>query len=126
MFGHWLLAHLRDIVQVGLFLWWLHWTETPKRRCKCGKVREWYFHSVHRKVGWMIAFGVVQTLASIGVALNVHGLRSWPGAIVTILVGVWVWRWVYFHEKDRLRRAARALGRVFVNEHGRLAVSTER
>lgn len=102
---------------VGLLVY-VFW---PKRRCGCGRSRPWYFHPEHKVVGWQYAFTTYVAFRCTWLLVHI----DWWAPIEALLL-TWCVRWLWFHEKDRWKRAARAVGRVFVTEHGRLAVSNER
>jgi hypothetical protein len=58
---------------------------------------------------------------------NNEGLSFWNvmNTVFDVCSEIYLWRWVYFHEKDRLKKWVTSAGRVFVNKHGRLAVTND-
>jgi hypothetical protein len=88
--------------------------------CSCGRARHPYFHQDHTRL-WTMVFWALW--ASLFTVVNLITI-DWIFSIIWALTATWEWRTVYFHEKDKLRSVIRGLGRVFVNQHGRLKVST--
>ena len=94
-----------------------------KFSCSCGKSHSFYFPRIHEKT-WLMS--VWATLFTIVYVVGLFGFTFTPGnvlsTILNILVGSYWWLRVYYHEKDKIKKAASALGRVVIKDNGRLAV----
>jgi|SRR6478609_1880422 len=93
--------------------------------CHCGKSKpSILLFPNHYRVRLLVARAIVSSIA-LGVAIATN---ERPPDSEAIFTGVWVvfammdWLAVWYHEKDKLKKAAKALGRVKVLSNGRLAV----
>lgn len=89
-------------------------------RCDCGRSERFYFDAEHTRGGMML-FWVVWVAAFMVMSLLAFD-TVW--SIFNALLLVWHIRRWWKHEKGKWqKRAARALGRITLNRHGRLAVT---
>lgn len=95
--------------------------------CSCGRAHPPYFFREHNRVWTMVfwaSFWTLLVLINILTAVVHPSASSYIIAVTFSLICLYYWRMVWFHEKDKIKRAAKALGRVVINEHGRLKVAT--
>jgi hypothetical protein len=101
----------------------LHWAER-RWACTCGRSHLPYFNPRHGKTRVMVAEASV--VAVVAVAAGVDLARGGGSVVMTALMLLLFAKaalTVYYHEKGKRKRSIlRGLGRVVVNEHGRLAV----
>lgn len=116
-------------VLVSIPAWIVHDRFLARFQCDCGRMRVPYFSKRHEKVwtAWLRLgeYVVFEIIGALGIVL---GDRSWGDRILFILIGLCIGVLalrIYYHEKDKVRKAARALGKVIINENGRLAVVKE-
>lgn len=96
--------------------------------CHCGRQRLPYFDKNHNKVWTMIFWATLVTLCVVvdfTTAIIKPGFQNDLIAVFFSLMSFYYWRGVWFHEKDKIKKAAKAAGRVFVNQHGRLKVAND-
>jgi hypothetical protein len=93
--------------------------------CMCGKSKPAIFlFAVHPRLHLLIVEALLSTLCC---ALNAVA-NDPPPSPISFFTGLWVvfaildWLAVWYHEKDKLKKAAKALGRVKVLSNGRLGV----
>lgn len=89
--------------------------------CQCGKRKliVWLF-TVHPPTLYM-AFNLFMCICTIIVYIGLH--LDWS------IIAVWVY-WslnecyrIWYHEKDKIKKALKALGSIRFNEHGKLVVT---
>lgn len=93
------------------------WLDT-RFPCNCGRERRPYFHKEHEKLWLMLVYSVLATIASVVFILQI----SWIASIIMSLVAVYDWYRIYYHEKDKIRKALRSMGRVVIGGYGKLKV----
>jgi hypothetical protein len=84
--------------------------------CKCGRQRMPYFSPTHEKPMWIYV--------ALWIGLSIWDLATWEllgEGIALLWLAFYSLRW-YYHEKDKVKKTLKALGRVRVNHHGRLVV----
>lgn len=87
--------------------------------CDCSRTRMPYYHVQHERAGVMLGRAI---WCSVIVTILLLGL-SWILGPIFALVATFLWRRWWFHEKDKLKKkAAKALGAVSFDKHGRLVV----
>lgn len=122
----WMVAnavqHWTDWLWIGglLAVFAVIWWAEARFRCTCGRSERWYFEADHMAAGMML-FWVCAVAA-----FTIYSILSFD-ITWSVWNAVWlVWhirRW-WKHEKGKWqKRAARALGRITLNRHGRLAVT---
>ena len=82
------------------------------KNCDCRRQHPPYFYLSHA-VRYMYAVAVFETVMSI---LSI--LTGPIGAIFWVLFCIKSWLAVYYHEKDKIKKAAKVLGRVIVTGAG--------
>ena len=96
--------------------------------CDCGRQRLPYFAKDHNKVWTMIFWAVIVTICVAVDFIDAVVKPSFSNDLLVVvfsLLAFYYWRGVWFHEKDKIKKAAKAAGRVFVNQHGRLKVAND-
>lgn len=89
-------------------------------RCDCNRRRKWFFEPGHPKPRVML----VQMAWFGGWAGWDLLTGEWVSAIMMGVPTLWHLGWMYYHEKDRLKKAVeKAVGVVRMNMHGRLVVA---
>jgi len=122
------------ILWAGLASNWFVGRAKRRHPCDCGRAVPGLFGRRH-PVGWVMLADALATTVKVGafvlgiVAIHLLGYLAvaiasgFVGAIY-VLLAIFDWlRW-WRHERDRLKRAAKALGRVIVDAHGRLRITT--
>ena len=97
------------------------------RPCGCPVRRSPYVKTRHDKPWVMLAYAffalVSFIVGCIIVAEGKASLSNWILLVVNALIFGWWVAAYYYHEKGKKKRSIlRGLGRVFINEHGRLRV----
>lgn len=94
-----------------------------RERCDCGRQAGWWFQPDHEK-SWLMFLAAAMQLPFI--VMNIIDVDRFWIAFGIILGGLSLVRW-WKHESGKIKKkAAKALGRIVVNQHGRLAISTQR
>lgn len=92
-----------------------------KNPCDCGRSRSPYFARQHEK-GWAMLFWVYWLVPFTVISFVEVNYLSAPINALLLCFHV---RRCWLHEKDKMKKkAAKALGRVTTNHHGRLVVDT--
>lgn len=105
-------------IVIGLMaLWW-----EMKSPCKCGRSAPPYFFKDHPTMPpWYFwAF-----FATVTAALMLFTMSSAGDAILVFfmsLLSAYYWLRIIKHESGKIKKAARALGRVVVKDNGRLGI----
>lgn len=85
--------------------------------CRCGKARRGFLRVNHPPLPILCSDAIYFTVLTVLCLLYIDYGAVWFGAL-----GAWHWLRVYYHEKNKIKRAAKAAGRVVVTDTGRLAV----
>ena len=114
------------ILIVATYAWFrlMHGLAHGRRTgCRCGRQLFPYFEHHHeRALGMGVIAAVLTVNFILGAAFaDATGERFW--AVLNGLITAFYWRRLYLHEKGKRRGALRRLlGRVGINQHGRLEV----
>jgi hypothetical protein len=106
---------------VGVTLWLILFTILDRRfTCKCGRDVFPYFAWTHERGGLMLFYCVFFTSVFV-----VHLFFDPSMIYIAFMVPLLSWYWLRWwkHESGKIKKAAKGLGRIFVNEHGRLKVA---
>lgn len=98
------------------------WRLEGRHDCGCGRARFPYFHREHSP-GWLMLTRVVLTwIAALWLIAERPG--DYFTGVLWLLLGAFMTRRWWLHEKGKIKRAARARGRVIVDGFGRLRVAS--
>jgi hypothetical protein len=94
-----------------------------KFTCDCGRERPWYFTVYHPRGGVFLGRAIWNTMLIVLCVL----IAARVGGVITAMLAIWTWRAWWFHEKDKLKKkAAKALGVVSFNKHGKIVVANNK
>lgn len=84
--------------------------------CRCGRRKSFYFSTHHEKPMWWLV--IIWALVSV---VNLLAFDLFKLGVALLWLAYFSLRW-YYHDKGKIKRAAKTLGRIIINEHGRLVV----
>ena len=93
------------------------------RDCDCGKSRPPFLLKSHTPLRPLLLSAFSMTMVAAGCFINADGPYTSLMTAVLTLFSTMDWLGIYHHEKDKLKKAAKALGKVFIMDNGKLGVS---
>lgn len=95
-----------------------------RSECYCGKVVPWYISRRHPKSRIIFAWGLLISPVAVFDIFTIHTAWDIVWTLYMVFLAAWEWIRLYKHEKDKIKKAAKALGRVVIKDNGRLAIET--